>query len=397
MKKSKGQTVDFLYVNKNETEKKTKKTSTKKEKTKNNKKKNTKKANNNNQKINLDNEIIIGLTPKVTEKEKTKSNKKRKTSKKPNKKKTKNKPVQKQKDKEINLDNEIIIGLTPKVTEKEKTKNNKKKRTSKKPKNQKNSKPQKTKKPKTKNQKPKSKYKKIVIKWTIILILVIGAIVLFMLSSVFNIKQIIVVNNEQVSTEEIISLSTLQVGVNMFKVSNTTIREGIKSNAYIEDVNITKSIDGTITLEIEERTATYMLELDDMYAYINNQGYILEVSETALELPIITGYETQTEQISAGNRLIEADLIKLSDVIKIMETAKNLSLADLITQIDISDSSDYVLTLESESKTISFGDVSNVDVKLRAVEVVLEAEEGKSGEIYFQDTDKTIFREEVTR
>lgn len=352
MKKTKGQTVDFLYVNKNETKKKTKKVGTTSSRPQKNKKKKTKTRktqNNSDTKINLDNEIIIGLTPKITENKTPKNNKKRRTSKKSNNKKTNNRPNQKQKNKTI------------------------------------------------KKQKPKSKYKNKIIKWIIILLLALAAVALFMLSSIFNIKQIIVLNNSKISSQEIINLSTLQVGINMFKTTNSTIKNGIKSNAYIEDVNIKRNLNGTVTLEIEEKVPTYMLKLENTYAYINNQGYILEISETALELPLITGFKTPNEQINAGSRLVEEDLIKLGDVIKIMETAKNLSLESLITQIDISNSNDYTLTLESESKTIKFGDISNADVKLRAIKVVLEAEKGKAGEIYFQDTNKTIFREEVAR
>ena len=67
MKKSKGQTVDLLYVNKNGAKKKTKNvgaTSSRTKKKKNNAKKN---QSSNNEIINLDNEIIIGLTPKREE------------------------------------------------------------------------------------------------------------------------------------------------------------------------------------------------------------------------------------------------------------------------------------------------------------------------------------------
>ena len=42
-----------------------------------------------------------------------------------------------------------------------------------------------------------------------------------MLSSIFNIKQINVTNNSKITSQEIINLSTLQTGVNMFKTTNT--------------------------------------------------------------------------------------------------------------------------------------------------------------------------------
>ncbi|MDO5555705.1 MAG: FtsQ-type POTRA domain-containing protein [Clostridia bacterium] len=291
------------------------------------------------------------------------------------------------------MNNEIIIGLTPK-----KDKNDKKKKPKK---NLKNSRPQKkeTKKKKSaqinKKQTKKKKRNLKILKWTSLAVLIITAITLFMTSSIFNIKEIIVENNIKISSEEIISLSKLTTGVNMFKTSNKSIINNIKINPYIENVKVKKDLAGAITLKIQERIPTYMLKFANAYVYINNQGYMLEITETPLELPIITGFETQTEQIDEGNRLVVEDLKKLEDVIKIIEVAKNNSLANIITEIDISDSTNYILKIASEDKTIQFGDIKNINIKLLKIEALIEQEKGIKGEIYFQGSDKTVFKEQV--
>lgn len=350
MKKSKGQTIDLLYVNKNEAKKKTKNvgaTSSRPKKKKNNAKK---KQSRNNERINLDNEIIIGLTPKREE----------------NKRQVKGKKIKDNKNK---------------INRNRKTNNDVSK--------------SKVKKNSAKKQSKKSKKTLKIIKWTCIFALIAIIVILFMMSSIFNITQIIVSNNNKISSEEIIDLSTLTIGVNMFKTTNKTIRNNIKTNPYIEDVQIKRSLDGTVTLEVEERIPTYMLKFANSYVYINNQGYILEISETPLDLPIITGFLTSTENIKEGNRLDVEDLKKLEDVIKIMESAKNNSLADIITTIDISESTNYKLTIESELKNVQFGDATNINIKILKIEEVIQQEKGVEGEIYFQNLEKTVFREKV--
>lgn len=218
------------------------------------------------------------------------------------------------------------------------------------------------------------------------------------MSSVFNIKKIVVINNSKVSSNEIINLSTLTTNVNMFKTTNKTIREGIKTNAYIEDVKIKRNINGTVTLDVEERVATYMLQFENNYVYINNQGYMLEISANPLELPIITGVSTGNEEIVVGNRLNNEDLKKLDDVIKIVETSKNTPLVNIIAEIDISGFSDYKLTISSEQKIVKIGEMANLNIKLQMAGKILEAESGKIGEIYFQENGKkAVFKEEVTR
>lgn len=337
MKKSNEGTVDLLYLNKNKP--KNRKKSAKKNK------KTTKSVESNNTKINLDNEIIIGLTPKKIDQKQVNSKNRSKA----------NKQVKKK------------ISTSNKKINKNQTKKDAKKR----------------------------KVKLAIIKWTCLVILLMTAIILFLLSDVFNIKQIVVTNNSKISSEEIINLSTLKTNTNMFKTTNKTIREGIKSNPYIEDVKIKRNLNGVVTLEVTERVATYMLNFANGYVYINNQGYMLEISEEAIKVPIITGFQTPTDAIQAGNRLVEEDLKKLGDVIKIMESAKSNSMSELITQIDITDSENYQLILDSESKTVQFGTATDINIKLLRVKALIEEEKGKEGEIYFQDANKTVFREEV--
>ena len=306
-------------------------------------------------------------------------------------KKTKNKK-QNSDNEVINLDNEIIIGMTLKE-EPKKTKKKKEQPKTKIKKTKKNTnKVQKTK----KRHKTKKKNIKLkIVKWIFLLALLATAIILFLLSSVFNITDIVVENNKKISEQEIVNLSGLVKNENMFKTTNKKIKEGIKQNPYIEDVVITRELSGKVKLKVIERTPTYMIKFANGYAYINNQGYILEISEEALHLPIITGFKTSSEEIKAGNRLEVDDLKELENVIKIMETAKNTSIADIITEIDISNSNNYKLVIASEGKTVQFGDLNNINVKILKIEYILEQEKGREGEIYFQNTEKAVFREKV--
>lgn len=371
MKKSKGQTVDLLYTNKKEVNKKTKsKTKSKSKGTVKKKKTTTKKTQKNgNERINLDNEIIIGLTPKKEEPKKKQDNKKsRKSSKK----------VSNTRNNEKNN------------SSKKKSENKKKENLGNKSSNK-------------KRQASKKKRNFKFVKWIIAIILFVATVILFMMSSIFNIKQIAVINNNKITSEEIIALSKLTPGINMFKTTNRSIRNNIKENAYIEDVKIKRNVNGTVTLDIKERKPTYMLKLENTYVYINNQGYMLEVSENQLEIPVITGFSTSNEEIKTGNRLNVDDLNKLDDVIKIIEASKNSPLENIITEIDISSSFNYELTIKSEKKTILFGDISNINIKLQSAGIVIDEEKGKAGEIYFQkfqkDSEKvkTVFKEKVTR
>lgn len=216
-----------------------------------------------------------------------------------------------------------------------------------------------------------------------------------MLSSIFNIKEIIVTNINKVSPEEIIKLTELTNEDNIFSISNSKIKEKLKKNAYIADVEIKRSLNGKLTLEITERIPTYMLKFANAYVYINNQGYMIERSEIPIEIPMITGFTTSTENIEVGKRLEIEDLKKLGIVIKITENLKNKEIENLITSIDIADDEDYILTLESQNKKAYFGNGSNINEKTLWLKAIIEKEQGVAGEIFLQNIEEIYFREKV--
>ncbi|MBE5819423.1 MAG: FtsQ-type POTRA domain-containing protein [Clostridiales bacterium] len=302
-----------------------------------------------------------------------------------------NRKIPNKKDNIINLDNEIIIGLTPK--QENRNKNNKKKNIH--PRNsEKNNNVQK-KKNNVKKVKKKSTFKKRIIKWTTISLLLITALVLFMLSDVFNIKQISVENNSKVSSEEIVKLSGLIIDENMFKTLNKKIKEGIKTNAYIDNVKINKNLNGTVNLYIEERVTSYMLQYENYYAYINSQGYVLEISDIKLEVPMIAGYKTSLENIQPGNRLNSEDLETLGTIIKIMQEANSKEIRDKITYIDVTNENDYIIKMDSEGKTIHLGNEKNLTEKFLWIVELLAQKKNVKGEMFLQDLGKIYFRDEV--
>lgn len=248
----------------------------------------------------------------------------------------------------------------------------------------------------------KKKRKKIfrVIKILMLLGIIIGGVIYAMLSPIFNIKNITVTGNSKISSETIISLSGLSIDQNIFNFWSTDIKEAVKQNAYIDTVEVKRKLPDSIEINVKERTATYMITLGNAYVYINNQGYILEITSKKLEVPLLIGYNTAAEEIVEGNRLNETDLEKLNDILKIMEAASssNSNIGSLITQIDISDGNNYILSMPEEKKTIYLGDTTNLSTKILWIDKFLDEEKKNEGTIYLNvnlNTERPYFREKV--
>lgn len=361
-KKTKDETVELLYINEEPTE-------TKQKPSKKNKKRNKnvpKKTVQENEIINLDNEIIIGLTPKPKEKE-VKS-----------KKEKENQNIEKKQSKERKAKQVNYNANTKKKSE---GKNN--------------------------NAKAKLSRKPIIrikiLKWTGIFILLIGIVIFFMLSPIFNVKQINVEGVQKLTAEEIINLSEIKLEENIFKIKTSQVAERIESLSYVESVEITKELPKTVKLTIKERKPKFIIELGDRYAYIDSKGYILEISEERLELPILYDYSTATENIvdfENTKKLSDEDCRRIEMAEKIVSAAENNNILSYITSVSIEDGANIKVNLDAEKKVAYLGDCSNANIRVLYLKKMIEEEAGKEGEAYINGDlhtkkPKPYFREKI--
>ena len=223
---------------------------------------------------------------------------------------------------------------------------------------------------------------KFFVKLFLLVGIIAGGITFALTSPIFNIKDINVINNVTIPSDTIISLSGLKSDENIFRFYKGDIINKIKENPYVESVEINRKLPSTIEIDITERVATYNVDYMGKYAYINTQGYILEISDDSRDMPIIQGATTNEEDIVPGNRLNDEDLRKLEQVIRIMNAAKDSGLDGQVTSIDISDENEYSIYLNDEKKRVYLGDSSNLSNKMLYVQAIIEQEKGKEGEIF---------------
>ena len=252
---------------------------------------------------------------------------------------------------------------------------------------------------KEKKRKKRNKRFKLILKLILFIILIGGAIIFAMTSPLFNIKEIKVTNNAQVSSDTIISLSEIKIDENIFKFYKGNVSNKIKENAYIENVNIERKIPNTVEIKVEERIPKYSVDFMGKFMYINSQGYFLELSEDSRGLTVIHGITTEEEKVTPGNRLNSEDLNRLEEVMKIMSSANENGLDGKVSSVDISNKNDYTIYLEEKKKKVHIGNTSNLSNKMLYILAIMEQEDGKEGDIYvngdLNNKFQPYFREKV--
>ena len=250
-----------------------------------------------------------------------------------------------------------------------------------------------------KEQQKRRKRAKRLITSTALILVVIGGSTFAMVSPIFNIQEIQVLNNEQVTQERIQSLSGINKDSNIFRFLKANVIKSIKQEAYIEDAQVKRILPNTVQIVVKERTKKFSIEFLNSYAIINSQGYILEMSQNSESLPIVKGITTPEEQMSAGNRLNVEDLNKIETAIRIMDIFRDNNLDKQVSTIDLSNENECNVEMESEQKTVHLGDSTNLSNKIIYVQAIINETKGAIGEIFvngdLNNKFKPYFREKI--
>lgn len=240
---------------------------------------------------------------------------------------------------------------------------------------------------------------KNIIKWTILIGIIVGILAFLCTSGLFDICKIEIIGNAQVAQEEILELSKIKMGDNIFLCNKIQTQSDLETHPYIQETKITRKLPDKIQIEITEKQKAYQIQVEGGYAYIDNQGYVLEISSIKIDKPILQGSLTTIENIIQGNRLNQDDLERLNDVLKIIKNSQEIQIQDKITTINMENKNNYILTLQNLKKVIYLGDTSNLANKMLYIKAIIEREVEKEGKIFvngeFNEEFEPYFREEI--
>lgn len=157
--------------------------------------------------------------------------------------------------------------------------------------------------------------KKKRIKRNILLLLMMSSITvtLGLKLSYFNITNIIVKNNKNVTIDEIKKLSGVNVGNNIFYINLKKSKTNILSNPYILGVEVKRKLPNAINISVQEREAIFYNVRNNKYLIIDTNGIVLEEKNDINNMKLIKmeGFDFQNSKLGKSideknNRKIKA-------------------------------------------------------------------------------------------
>ncbi|MBU5482983.1 FtsQ-type POTRA domain-containing protein [Clostridium sp. MSJ-11] len=197
----------------------------------------------------------------------------------------------------------------------------------------------------------------------------------------FNVKNIEIQGNKNISPEIIKELSNIQVGNNIFYLNMDKAKEDIKNNPYIMEVKIARKLPSTVVIQINEREAVFYGKTSDGYVIIDKYGVVLEKRKDikGMNLVKLQGFEIEKSQI--GEHIVVEDERKLKAATTISSLLGPRKDNYKIAQVDISDINNIQFLYKNI--VIRAGNEENLEGKLnKAFNIISQKEELKNAKGY---------------
>lgn len=214
----------------------------------------------------------------------------------------------------------------------------------------------------------KRKYFRIFTRFFIFFSLIFLIIFALKNSNLFNIKNVTIEGNKNISRATIKKVSDLKIGNKYFLISKRERLKRIKSLPYIKEAKISQSILGNVKVNVTERTPYYQM-YSNGYLLIDEEFRILQNSKKKYDnLVNLTGFNV--DNLKAGNYILSnaEDQEKRDLLIELKKD--DYSLHGNIREIELMDSIATFTTVDGIK--VEFGSYSNSSYKLKMLSLILD-------------------------
>lgn len=225
--------------------------------------------------------------------------------------------------------------------------------------------------------------KKLLYRKTILFMIILISILCTLCIKLpyFGIQDIQVLGSKNVSKDDIIKLSTISKGENIFRINISKIKKSIKANPYIEDVTIKRQLPNKISLNIQERDIQYFIKENNKYYILDNKGVVLDIKDNMSNMDLVGIDGISSDGLKIGQLFLKDDKRK-SDVLASFSDLLKRNLSDIkFSSIEFTQNG--LINVHVNNISVILGNEYNLETKLNKAINILSINEvkGKSGYI----------------
>lgn len=169
---------------------------------------------------------------------------------------------------------------------------------------------------KGRKKKKKRKKKRYLLKFLIFL-LVLAAVFVFLRSDFFTIEKIDVINNSHYTEEQIIKITGIKTGDNLFEFTSGKLKKRLTADPYIETAEIKRKIPDTLTISVTERVEKIVVPYEEKFIVTDYEGMILRLADKAPDLTVINNLEPKDPKPGTALEVSETQI--LTDTLNLLK------------------------------------------------------------------------------
>ncbi|MFC4769111.1 cell division protein FtsQ/DivIB [Effusibacillus consociatus] len=180
------------------------------------------------------------------------------------------------------------------------------------------------------------------------------AVIVFFNSPMSKVRSITVIGNQQVSIDQITSVSGLQAGMNWWKVDSKDVNRRLTEQIpLILEADVEVKFPGNIVIAVAEKSVSALLIHEGVSYRLLNDGTVFDKTNSTTGIPIVRS--ERTFPVEVGKRISDPDVQKFcTQIVKVDKT-----LLQDISDFNLSNSNLwYAHTVDKFKIVFPSGDVS---------------------------------------
>ena len=197
-----------------------------------------------------------------------------------------------------------------------------------------------------------------------LVLVVITAVTVIVRNTVFVVKDIQVVGNARIPTDQIIALSGIEMGESLSKVNAAKIKQGFERSGMANFESFEVQRPSTVRLFVRERIVRAVFNYAGMPTLVDEYGYAMEQSRELQEgytIPTVTGLKLT--QCEVGRIVVSEVPYQVDSMNEVIAALYVQKLAQYVSELNVSDLDNLYLMTRS-GMMVKIGDMQNVNNKL---------------------------------
>lgn len=202
----------------------------------------------------------------------------------------------------------------------------------------------------------KTNFSNIFAGWFIVLV---GLI--FFNSGIFTIRDIAVIGNKTVASEDIIRAARLDWGKNIFQIDRAKVKSTILQNPAILTVELHYQFPHTLEIQVRERQPFCLLMYRNNLLVLGEDGVIIRLKseDEPIKLPVVSGIAL--DHLHIGSRIVDPQFRTAQEIWRLADDY----LRRTLSEIDLEDYQLYLdLPKSHHTLKVELGDANRLEEKI---------------------------------